>query len=477
MSCSRLHRRGRAGEAAILLHCWEFWWQLGGACSLPPSERTVWSDAPRAVPLRTVACIGRRGSKTPLRRAHDVATFKSSDVQEATMVVERLACSPPTMAIRVQRIFACGNRALRRRWSAGLFGISLSPRPFIPALFRTHLSHPHRLSRPRCEEPSESLPPFSIKVVTVRGAAVAEWLDCSPPTKANRRGTHPSDHVRSIPEKACEGYLIINRVKHPYCGSVVLQFESLASIRGWPVHKTMQAFARQPIVERETISRCPRIGRVKSTCGMKLKTLLSSAESGGNGRSPIKSADQRHRLTLFPHAIEPGSLWWEASRLTAQPPRPLDVSSMNMLRVPIHAALGEHSTPVQSPARRGDGALIGRASVTLIAPSLLGRKRKKRGTHIRHLGGPGPAADVTPRCTMHARRSLVSCCRNMVDAWFLVRGSHRCRDPFLDVEVQHLSMEHCTQLYIVKPTSRGAVGWWATDLGRGRPRARISGKA
>ncbi|KAJ8898216.1 hypothetical protein PR048_003576 [Dryococelus australis] len=51
---------------------------------------------------------------------------------------------------------------------------------------------------------------------------------------------------------------------------------------------------------------------------------------GGNERSLRKPADQQHRPARFPHAkirewpgsgIEPGSSWWQASRLTAQPPR------------------------------------------------------------------------------------------------------------------------------------------------------------
>ncbi|KAJ8870161.1 hypothetical protein PR048_029174 [Dryococelus australis] len=78
---------------------------------------------------------------------------------------ERLAYSPPTKAIRAQspagslRIFACGNRAGRRCWSAGFLGDIPLPRPFIPAL----LSHPHRLSRPRCYEMSKSLHSLTLK--------------------------------------------------------------------------------------------------------------------------------------------------------------------------------------------------------------------------------------------------------------------------------------------------------------------------
>ncbi|KAJ8870076.1 hypothetical protein PR048_029087 [Dryococelus australis] len=48
------------------------------------------------------------------------------------------------------------------------------------------------------------------------------------------------------------------------------------------------------------------------------------------------------------------------------------------LKVPyVHSALREHCTPVQSPARNGDGALVECASVTLIAPALLDQKIRK----------------------------------------------------------------------------------------------------
>ncbi|KAJ8878814.1 hypothetical protein PR048_019400 [Dryococelus australis] len=49
--------------------------------------------------------------------------------------------------------------------------------------------------------------------------------------------------------------------------------------------------------------------------------------AGGNGRSPRKPADQRHRPARFPPmtrpGIEAGLPWWAASVLTALPPRPL----------------------------------------------------------------------------------------------------------------------------------------------------------
>ncbi|KAJ8881131.1 hypothetical protein PR048_017604 [Dryococelus australis] len=69
--------------------------------------------------------------------------------QGGVTVAERLACYPPTKAIRVPfparplQILAYGNRAGRCN--------------FIPGLLQTHVHHSHRLSRPRCEEPSKSL--------------------------------------------------------------------------------------------------------------------------------------------------------------------------------------------------------------------------------------------------------------------------------------------------------------------------------
>ncbi|KAJ8887280.1 hypothetical protein PR048_013495 [Dryococelus australis] len=59
--------------------------------------------------------------------------------------------------------------------------------------------------------------------------------------------------------------------------------------------------------------------------------MQNECKSGGNGRSPKKPADQRHRPTRFPHAkirerpcraLKLGSPSLEASSLTAKPPRP-----------------------------------------------------------------------------------------------------------------------------------------------------------
>ncbi|KAJ8873424.1 hypothetical protein PR048_024241 [Dryococelus australis] len=70
-------------------------------------------------------------------------------------VAERLACSPPTKANRVQspagspdsHMAIVPDDAVGRRIFSG---ISRFLRPFIPAPLNTHLNHPYRLSRPRC---------------------------------------------------------------------------------------------------------------------------------------------------------------------------------------------------------------------------------------------------------------------------------------------------------------------------------------
>ncbi|KAJ8878849.1 hypothetical protein PR048_019438 [Dryococelus australis] len=71
----------------------------------------------------------------PIFANHFLFFFHISRFSEAT-VAERLACSPPSKAIRVQspvgsfRIFACGNRVGRCRWSVGFLGDLPFPPPF-----------------------------------------------------------------------------------------------------------------------------------------------------------------------------------------------------------------------------------------------------------------------------------------------------------------------------------------------------------
>ncbi|KAJ8894561.1 hypothetical protein PR048_007218 [Dryococelus australis] len=74
-------------------------------------------------------------------------------------VAERLACSPRTKANLVHsRVFSHVGIVPDDAAGRSVFsGISRLPHHFIPALIHTYLDHPHRLSRPRCEEPPKSL--------------------------------------------------------------------------------------------------------------------------------------------------------------------------------------------------------------------------------------------------------------------------------------------------------------------------------
>ncbi|KAJ8866094.1 hypothetical protein PR048_033618 [Dryococelus australis] len=120
------------------------------------------------------------------------------------------------------------------------------------------------------------------------------------------------------------------------------------------------------------------------------------------------------------------------------------------LKVPLLAsALREHYTPVQSPARSGDGALEERASVTLIAPALLGlekggkrcRQCNVRGAYLSLSGGtlslldvcrqyphpPPPLGAQGPSTVIDGRGRLVEgrvwfrCCYPDLVCWMLVR--------------------------------------------------------
>ncbi|KAJ8867688.1 hypothetical protein PR048_031491 [Dryococelus australis] len=91
--------------------------------------------------LRTRLASPTSALKTSLLRAAEnlCTPLRPNDLSEwRATVAERLACSPPTKAIRVQfpdgslRIFACGDRAVRCCWSAGFLG----DLPF-PSLFHS----------------------------------------------------------------------------------------------------------------------------------------------------------------------------------------------------------------------------------------------------------------------------------------------------------------------------------------------------
>ncbi|KAJ8882297.1 hypothetical protein PR048_014099 [Dryococelus australis] len=74
----------------------------------------------------------------------------------------------------------------------------------------------------------------------------------------------------------------------------------------------------------------------------------------------------------------------------------------------VHAALQEHCTPVQEPARRGVGALVARASVDLISSALLRRTRRMQeaGSHVYGRIVLGKRADIVEGCGGRDRSPL-----------------------------------------------------------------------
>ncbi|KAJ8882738.1 hypothetical protein PR048_014551 [Dryococelus australis] len=97
-------------------------------------------------------------------------------------VAERLACSPPTTAIRVQspagslRIFACGIRAGRCRWWAGFLGDFPFPPPFHSGAAR--YSPKSQSSALKTSKPGERLLRNSLAVSHTLHARVARTYRC-----------------------------------------------------------------------------------------------------------------------------------------------------------------------------------------------------------------------------------------------------------------------------------------------------------
>ncbi|KAJ8895370.1 hypothetical protein PR048_000702 [Dryococelus australis] len=120
----------------------------------------------RAVPPMRRTCRCSRGyanaaSGRPLYRKLTRSNQSSGGERKpaaprrGATVAERLACSPPTKANRVQspagspdfrKWESCRTMPLVGGFSSEIFRF---PRPSIPALHHSHFNHPHRLSRPR----------------------------------------------------------------------------------------------------------------------------------------------------------------------------------------------------------------------------------------------------------------------------------------------------------------------------------------
>ncbi|KAJ8869257.1 hypothetical protein PR048_030829 [Dryococelus australis] len=176
------------------------------------------------------------------------------------------------------------------RWSAGLLGDLPFPHPYIPALLHTHIDHPHRLSRPRCHEPPKSL--HSLDLVLQPGSSPHEgtpqWL------------------------------IVLTRV----WAHLIALDETFGG--RWSLGS--------PLVDDRPIMNAVKY-RVVTGVLWTSRTMVSSnidtnrTETGDPREYPPTNGIVRHDSYLRKSevnrpGIEPGSPWWEASRITAQPPRP-----------------------------------------------------------------------------------------------------------------------------------------------------------
>ncbi|KAJ8868830.1 hypothetical protein PR048_030371 [Dryococelus australis] len=110
----------------------------------------------------------------PVLWSHCVGQYPLVAVSDPLLSAERLACSPPTKANRVQSLARSPDfrRARRCRWSAGFLR-------FPPPINSGAVPYPR-------QSPSSALKTSLEAILSVIGAVVAERLACPPPTKANR---------------------------------------------------------------------------------------------------------------------------------------------------------------------------------------------------------------------------------------------------------------------------------------------------
>ncbi|KAJ8869308.1 hypothetical protein PR048_030882 [Dryococelus australis] len=211
------------------------------------------------------------------------AHFRGQPLTSFAATVDlRLACSPPTKAIRVQslagsfRIFACGNRVGRCRLSAGFLGDLPFPPPSDTS---TSLAGSQDLDA----KGRSNL--FTLTSVTLQAAR--EWNTEQPSNKEERQ---VDERVRG--KTGEEGV-------------------------------TASSVATSP----STHTRCPDQGTPQAS-----HNTTGDIHGGGNGRSPRKTRRPAALSGTIPTCenpgmtrprIEPFSPWWVASRLIAKPPPPL----------------------------------------------------------------------------------------------------------------------------------------------------------
>ncbi|KAJ8896251.1 hypothetical protein PR048_001594 [Dryococelus australis] len=155
--------------------------------------------------------------------------------------------------------------------------------------------------------PGGIIPVFLHVVILPDGALWSAGILGDPPHPTPLHSTHNSRHIQSTSFKTS-----INQQRRTRCGNS-LGVKLAINKTKWLHDKRVKS---------------EEIGLALNIVVLRAGDAASEWRGGGGGRSPRGSADKRHRPALFPLAksrvtrpgIEPGSPWWEASVLIAQPP-------------------------------------------------------------------------------------------------------------------------------------------------------------
>ncbi|KAJ8883138.1 hypothetical protein PR048_014978 [Dryococelus australis] len=306
-----------------------------------------------------------RGSKTLNARmgAHSTDEVEMEMIRRAT-VAERLACSPPTKEIRVQspagplRPLACGNRAGRCRWLAGILGDLPLPPPL------------HSGAAPHSPQSPSAALKISMGVWSTSG--MQGFINCdhiitkgggnerSPRKPANQRHrdfhkresgdssagrSHwPCRSVRDKPVNLRDGLHKYYRLSLPlsWRHRVVAMADLSGSVPGRAMFLSWQETYQYAVPfdgergadwqrgysARLRIQHCVAPPADSPLPVPTLATTLHcSWPSLGNSTRQRHSGIVRHDYYLRKSGvtqleIEPGSPWWKANTLTAQPSRP-----------------------------------------------------------------------------------------------------------------------------------------------------------
>ncbi|KAJ8894218.1 hypothetical protein PR048_006830 [Dryococelus australis] len=290
------------------------------APDLSPIEN-VWDQI--GWPLRAAATMAHlEGQFVPAM----AGSFSRAHPTSGATVVERLACSPSAKANRIQspagslRDFACRNRAGRCRWSAGFLGDLTFPPPF----------HSGAASF------AYQSPPSALKT------SIYELVAFPKVGWRNEEGAWLhllGDVVKGSIDLGLEEIVVTEEMARdiafsmPCCAPtqrydgntarLARRSDVLVSPVSLPRILTLDA-RLHPTLNSEVL----RADGYEASAGMVVG--YGEGEGMGEGRSPRKPADQQHHPARFPcgspgatqPGIERGSPRWEASNLTARPPRP-----------------------------------------------------------------------------------------------------------------------------------------------------------